>query len=219
MKRLLFALALVGCSDPAATPVDAAPGADAAVGSDAPGAMLALTSAAYAEGGVIPVDNSCKGANTSPPLAWTGAPSATQSFAIVLTDKSNGFVHWAIFDIPATTTTLPANVEKRYMPANVAGARQVGLQPQTQGYAGPCPPDQHTYELAVYPLDLAMLPGATMQSAPKDLVPTIRQHQLGVGTLTATFTPAGYASSNSLQNATSVGRVPSGLGASSGQRR
>jgi Raf kinase inhibitor-like YbhB/YbcL family protein len=180
LARTLVGLVVVGCGG------DGSPQTDGAAG-----AALAVTSTAFAEGGAIPITHTCKDANTSPPLAWTGAPSSTQSFAVVLTDLSltPHLVHWAIFDIPAAATGLPANVEKLYAPSNVSGAHQVSFHSQTQGYQGPCPPSQHTYELAVYPLDVAALPGATMQSTPGEIVASVKLHQLGSGTLTGTFTP------------------------------
>jgi Raf kinase inhibitor-like YbhB/YbcL family protein len=184
MKRILLGLALVGCNSNSSQTRDAA-----AV--DTPPGTIALTSTAFTEGGAIPMVHTCKDANTSPPLAWTGAPSGTQSFAVVLTDLSLAphLVHWAIFDIPAAATGLPANIEKVYAPSNVTGAHQVSFQNQTQGYQGPCPPNEHTYEFAVHALDVATLPGATAQTTPAEAVASITTHQLASGTLTGTYTP------------------------------
>src|SRR5262245_54233682 len=126
MKRVAILLVLVGCGgDGTSAGPDAGgdgSGPDAAV--DSPGAALALTSPMLTEGATIATANTCDGANTSPQLAWTGNSMNAQSFAVVLTDKTNGLVHAVIYDIPGTATGLPANVEKVYAPTNVAGGNQ-----------------------------------------------------------------------------------------------
>src|SRR5690349_9760953 len=65
-----------------------------------PGPKLAVSSAAIPDGGTIPEANSAYGANTSPPLAWSGAPPATKSFAVILEDPDapnpKPFVHWVL---------------------------------------------------------------------------------------------------------------------------
>jgi Raf kinase inhibitor-like YbhB/YbcL family protein len=188
-----IAVLLVGCGDSSdgTRPPDAATrdGAPA----DTPAAGFTLTSPAFAAGGAIPAANTCSGANTSPQLTWSGAPSGTLSYAVVLTDLSLSpdLVHWVIYDIPSTETGLPASVENVYAPANVPGAHQtVSVHAPTVGYYGPCPPQPpaHSYELAVYALFIAVLPGATMQTASADAVSSITAHQLAHATLTGTYT-------------------------------
>lgn len=186
---LLLGLVLAGCSSNSAKTVDAA--AQDGAASDTPGASLAVTSSAFTEGRTIPVVDTCSGANTSPPLAWTGAPGGTLSFAVVLTDLSITLTHWVIYDISATTTGLPASVENVYAPNNVAGAHQtVSVHAPTVGYYGPCPsrpPPVHTYQFAVYALDTATLPGVSAQSTPQEAIAEIQAHRLGSGTLTGTY--------------------------------
>jgi Raf kinase inhibitor-like YbhB/YbcL family protein len=190
---LLACLALTACSSNG-TPadVDAAPVIDAAVGLDVviDGPGLTLTSPVLTEGGAISAVNTCNGANTSPQLDWIGQPSGTLSYAVVLTDKSNQLVHAVIYDIPATATGLPANVEKLYTPSNVPGAHQTSsYQTAVRGYNGPCPPSQHTYEFALYALDVATLPGATMGTTRSQALTLIQAHDLAMATLTGTYTP------------------------------
>lgn len=198
MKRLLVGLILVGCGgdDAQDGAMQDAPGPAI----DAPAAMidaasmaLTVTSSAFAEGGAIPVLHTCKDTtankDSSPPLVWAGAPAGVKSFAVVLTDKSIGRVHWALFDIAPATTQLPLNIDKVYSPTAVPGAHQVSAQASFDGYQGPCPPNQHTYEFAVYALDVATLPGASMDSLAATLVTPIQQHAVATGKLTGTFTP------------------------------
>jgi len=149
-----------------------------------------LTSSALVEGGQFDVANTCAGANTSPPLTWTAGPAGTMSYAVVLTDKSNDLVHWVIYDIPSTTLSLPADVQKVYQPSNVAGAKQaLSYNAGVRGYLGPCPPMEHTYEFAVYALDVSALPGVTMSTTRPQAVTIIQAHDLAVTTLTGTHAP------------------------------
>lgn len=188
MKRiLLIAIAVAGCGGNDAKPVDAGTGQDGT----APGGSMTLTSPGFVEGSAVPTVNTCKGANTSPALAWTGAPSGTQSFAVVLTDQTISMAHWAIYDIPASATGLPAGIENTADPASVPGAHQiVSIHAPTVGYYGPCPPNPpaHTYQFAVYALDVAMLPGVSATSTRPETVAALQAHRLAGATLTGTFT-------------------------------
>jgi Raf kinase inhibitor-like YbhB/YbcL family protein len=178
-----------------APPVDApSPSVDAAPTPTVPPPVaVSVTSTAFAELAAIPIDNTCNGANTSPPLAWTGAPATTKSFAIVLTDGffSPPLVHWVIYDIAASATSVPASIENTDTPANVAGAGQVvSLHPPTIGYFGPCPPSPpaHPYQFTVHALDVAQLPGVTKDSSRDVALLAIVSHEITSGTLNGMYT-------------------------------
>jgi Raf kinase inhibitor-like YbhB/YbcL family protein len=197
MKRVLF-VAMVACggssnSSSSDAPIVDAPDEDVIPDGpdDAPMPPdFILTSPAYAEGGTIPITHTCDGADTSPQLDWSPGPAGTLSYAILFTDRSNGLLHWAIWDIPGTATGLPANIEKLFMPSNVPGARQSSYQSPTKGYLGPCPPSgtTHTYEHVVYAIDVATLPGTTMTTSPGQTKTIIDAHDLASGKLGATYT-------------------------------
>ena len=59
----------------------------------------------------------------SPQLSWSGAPAGTQGYAVTVFDPDapgrGGFWHWAVLDLPADVTSLPAG----------AGSRQGGHLP------------------------------------------------------------------------------------------
>lgn len=153
---------------------------------------MTLTSTAYAEGGMIPDVCSCKNADgngDSPPLAWTNPPAGTLSFAIVFTDKSNMLRHSMIYDIPANVLSLPAEVDAGFSPADVPGAHQTRNFRNDNEYGGPCPNNTHTYELAIYALDVATLPNLTQNSTAMSGQAQVLMHDLAKATLTATFTP------------------------------
>jgi phosphatidylethanolamine-binding protein (PEBP) family uncharacterized protein len=173
----------------AALAIDAPPELDAPAAIDAPPAALTLTSTAITEGGTIPVMYSCRGANVSPPLAWTGGPSAP-GYAVVLTDRTNNLIHAVIWDIPGTRTELPEDVDKVAEPPDVPGAKQpLAYDNQTRGYLGPCPGSTHTYEFAIYAVDANPLPTLTLSNTRAQALAIITAHDTARATLTATFTP------------------------------
>lgn len=193
-------LALAACGDDGGStpPIDGAPNEDSQSGTDAAidaaAGTFTLTSTAYAEGGVIPLAHVCmqqNGMDQSPPLAWTNPPAGTMSFAIVFIDKSfNDYIHSIIYDIPASVTALPQDVDKMYSPPDVPGAHQTtAFDNSTRGYRGPCPPDMHTYEFAIYAINATTLPGSMMSTTKMQALTAITANSLGVARLTGTHTP------------------------------
>src|SRR6185312_15280635 len=150
-------------------------------------ATLMLTSTAFTEGMMIPTAQTCTGnSNMSPPLTWTAGPSATMSYGPVLHDMTNDAVHWVIWDIPATTTSLPGNLpttQKLTTPVMAQQHNTFG----SDGYYGPCPSGStHTYVFEVYALDVATLPSVTATSQTKTIRTTMMSHALAMGTLSGT---------------------------------
>ncbi len=129
---------------------------------------IKLTSSAFEEGGAIPVQYACTGQNQSPPLAWTGVPAEVKSLALILDDPDvpiNPFVHWVAYDLPATTTQLPAGVPTQ---GDLPGGGRQGRNGLLKiGYTGPCPPPgpAHRYNFKLYALNTTLnLPaGASKQ--------------------------------------------------------
>ncbi len=134
------------------------------LGADAPQFQLQTTR--FPLGGSIPAAYTCDGANTSPALAWSGAPASTKSFALILDDPdapSGTFVHWVLYNLPATARSLPASVPKQNQLAE--GGSQGRNDFGEIGYGGPCPPGHkpHHYRFVLYALDssLTLPAGAT----------------------------------------------------------
>jgi Raf kinase inhibitor-like YbhB/YbcL family protein len=131
-----------------------------------------LSSTAFANNATIPIKYTCQqdkkaGNDISPPLAWGPGTNNPSSYAIILNDLGNGNKHWAIWDIPAATTSLPEGLSLGFNVPEVAGAKQkaLGSGNQTLQYFGPCPGGtNHKYEFTLYAINKATLPGLSQSS-------------------------------------------------------
>jgi Raf kinase inhibitor-like YbhB/YbcL family protein len=149
---------------------------------------------------VCSIDGSA-GGDQSPELSWSGAPSDTQTFVLVDYDVTAAFTHWGMYNIPASTTELPAG-------AGVAGS-VYGTEVFNDfffgaEYDGPCPPANvapvvHHYVFTLYALDIALkLPASTNFPATGETLYHAlidagqKGHILGKATLTGLYstTPA-----------------------------
>ena len=121
-----------------------------------------LASPAFAPQGAIPRRHTCDGEDVSPPLAWSGAPAGTKSFALIVDDPDAPdpaapkvvWVHWVLYDLPATTAALPAGLASKALPP---GTREGLNDWKRTGYGGPCPPiGRHRYFHKLYALDIVL---------------------------------------------------------------
>lgn len=125
---------------------------------------------AFSAGGDIPKKFTCDGADVSPQLAWNDPPAKTQAFALIGDDPDapvGTWVHWVLFDLPASTRELAEGVPKQEQVAG--GAKQGRNDFGKIGYGGPCPPPgkPHRYFFKLYALDanLGLKAGATKAEA------------------------------------------------------
>lgn len=133
----------------------------------AAGSQLMLQSPDMTPGGTIALDHvydesGCHGGNISPALLWSHPPAGTRSFAVLMLDPDapgGGWWHWAVFDIPASVTSLRAGAGDPARHLLPAGAIEVRNDFGSSGYGGPCPPPgpPHHYRLMLYALRLAKL--------------------------------------------------------------
>ncbi|MBA3646723.1 MAG: YbhB/YbcL family Raf kinase inhibitor-like protein [Gemmatimonadaceae bacterium] len=104
----------------------------------------------------------CTGKNISPALRWSGAPSATKSFAVTVYDPDaptgSGWWHWTVYNIPAVIASLPRNA------GSGAGLPVGAVQGMTDfgkgGYGGACPPKgdkPHRYYFTVFALNVPQI--------------------------------------------------------------
>ncbi len=126
-------------------------------------AALQLVSSAFVHGSSIPREFTCEGADHSPPLNWSGAPAGTGCFVLIVDDPDAPdpaapkmtWVHWVLYNLPASTTTLAQSVSPRALPP---GTLQGKNDWKRTGYGGPCPPiGRHRYFHKLFALD-CMLP-------------------------------------------------------------
>ena len=75
---------------------------------------LTLSSPAFPHRGEIPEVHTCDGANTPPPLKWSGAPAGTRSLVLIVDDPdapdpkapTHTYVHWVVYDIAPSVAGL-----------------------------------------------------------------------------------------------------------------
>jgi Raf kinase inhibitor-like YbhB/YbcL family protein len=132
-----------------------------------PAVGLVLASTAFTDGAPIPVEHSCRGADISPPLAWSGVPSAAGALVLIVDDPDGrDWVHWSVLDLTPRDGSLAAGILSSADPPQ-QGRNDFGRY----GYGGPCPPSgTHHYRFTLYalaaPLGLAGHPdGATVRDA------------------------------------------------------
>ena len=163
---------------------------------DAPrsGATLRVSSEAFTEGGVIPMQHvftGCGGKNVAPQLTWSGAPEGTKGYAITCFDPDaptgSGYWHWTLFNISARESALKAGEGNDKSPAGgKAGYNDFGQST----YCGPCPPKgdgEHHYTFTVYALDVDEIPGIDGKTTGATVVFNMRGHVLAQGSITGRF--------------------------------
>ncbi len=148
-------------------------------------AGLQVSSRAFAAGAAIPRQFSCDDKGTSPPLQWGNPPPATKSFALIVDDPdANGFVHWVVYNLPATARSLPEGVPAGA--AIVGGGRQGKNSFGRPGYGGPCPPTgTHRYFFRLYALDTTLSLDA--EAGKEQVTAAMSGHVLAQGELMGTY--------------------------------
>src|SRR5258708_9690410 len=123
---------------------------------------LLVTSSAFVSGAALDDKYTQNGDNMSPGMAWSKGPLGTQSYAVLAEDsgvnRAEPIVHWVIFNIPSTATSLPQNVPTDATLEN--GSMQGKNVRGSAGYIGPKPPagQTHPYQLQLFPLNAPLTP-------------------------------------------------------------
>lgn len=130
--------------------------------SNAIAADFTLSSPQLENGGIMPIEQvlngfGCTGLNISPELNWENGPEGTKSYAVTMYDPDaptgSGWWHWVVFNIPSTTTSLPADMGAKLEAQSITQSRTDFGKP---GYGGACPPagnHPHRYQFRVWALN------------------------------------------------------------------
>ncbi len=152
---------------------------------------MAITSNVFEHEAGIPRRYTCEGGDLSPPLAWTGAPEGTRSFVLIVDDPDAPdpanprmtWVHWVLYDIPATASGLAEDVAPSALPA---GTREGLNDWKRTGYGGPCPPiGRHRYFHKLYALDTEL--GNLGRATKADVERAMQGHVLAEAVLMGTY--------------------------------
>ena len=149
---------------------------------------MQLTSTAFEPGGPIPKKHTGEGVDTSPALSWSNAPEGTKAFAVICHDPdaplvtpagTYGYVHWVLYNIPATANGLEEGTTE-----GTSGTNDFG----NPGYGGPMPPNGHGthhyyYWILALGEEMHLEPGLTMW----ELLEGIESTLIGMNRLVGTY--------------------------------
>ena len=158
--------------------------------------IMTLTSAAWPDGGQIPLPHTQPGGDVSPPLTWANAPETAASFVLVVHDLdapvgggADDLLHWLVWNIPGSVRALPAGIAQgAILPDN---SRQISATgPNYRGPAAPASGPPHHYVFEVYALDVMIdVPavGASPAQTRAAVVAAMAGQVRGKGVLLGTF--------------------------------
>jgi Raf kinase inhibitor-like YbhB/YbcL family protein len=147
---------------------------------------FSVGSSAMVDGGELPIEFTCDGSSTSPPIEWTDPPAGATSLAVVMDHEAPGgdwHWYWTLWGIDPTTTGLPAGSTGDA----IVGTNSVNGQ---LGYTPPCSqgPGEKAYTITVFalsePLDLTD-PGSVDRDVLLDAVDGIT---LATASITVSYT-------------------------------
>ena len=145
-----------------------------------------LSSPEFQENHAMPLQGGCEDAGIPPALFWTGAPSNTRSFALIVTDydavavAGQPVVHWVVIKLPASTHEINGESHGLVMGKNYRGQ---------DAFLPFCPPDRtHQYTFVLYALDSDAIK-YSQDPSDKEVLKAIQGHVLDQATLVGKFSP------------------------------
>jgi Raf kinase inhibitor-like YbhB/YbcL family protein len=127
-----------------------------------PAMSMTITSSSFPNEGMIPERHTCQGHDTSPEIFWEEVPDGAKSLVLIVDDPDapdpaapkRTWVHWVLYNIPATASGLPEGIATADLPPGTLE----GLNDwERTGYGGPCPPiGRHRYFHKLYALDTTL---------------------------------------------------------------
>ncbi|WP_024291172.1 YbhB/YbcL family Raf kinase inhibitor-like protein [Lacrimispora indolis] len=149
---------------------------------------LTVTSPAFQNEAVIPVQYTGRGEDISPELHLSSIDENAKSLAVIMDDMGHpipAYNHWVIWNIPIMEI-IPQNIPHGAHIAELNGATQ-GRGYGRNKYRGPKPPFNwsHRYQFNVYVLDCLLdLP---VRSRKRDVLAAMEGHVLQEGCLVGRF--------------------------------
>ena len=109
-----------------------------------------LSSPVMKDGGTLPRVFTCDGESKSPPLAWSGAPAGTKSFAVLMDHQpgpGDWHWYWTLWGIPSSTFSIDEGTSG----GAVVGTNSVNRE---LTYAPPCSkgPGEKAYTITIFAL-------------------------------------------------------------------
>ncbi|MDQ6716173.1 MAG: YbhB/YbcL family Raf kinase inhibitor-like protein, partial [Actinomycetota bacterium] len=138
-----------------------------------------VTSADVADGERLPIAQvsgllGAGGDDISPSLSWSGFPEGTKSFAVTMYDPdaptASGYWHWAVLNLPSTTTELASGAGDEDGSGLPEGASQLRNDAGERRFVGAAPPEghiAHRYFIVVHAVDVESL------DVPPDATPAV----------------------------------------------
>ena len=144
---------------------------------------IKVTSAAFTDGGSLPVTFTADGAGIAPPLAWTDIPDGARSVVLIVEDPDapfpKPFAHWLVYSLPVTSGSIASSP---------AGGREGKNSMLRNGYTPAAPPaghGMHHYHFQVFAIDIVLELGeGAGRSA---LLDAMRNHVIAWGDIVATY--------------------------------
>lgn len=138
------------------------------------------------------LDTELGGQDLSPQLSWSEAPAGTQSYAVTVFDPDaptgSGFWHWAVYNIPASVTSLATGAGtpgSELLPKGAITLPNEYRHPEFTGAAPPAGHGTHRYYFVVHAVDVPTL-DLPVGSTPAVLGFNLHFHTLGRAILMAT---------------------------------
>ena len=158
--------------------------------------IMALTSAAWTDGGAIPARHAQAGGDVSPSLSWTNTPESTVSFVLVVHDLDtvtgagpDDVLHWLVWNIPGAARALPEHIPQGATLPD--GSRQISVTgPNYRGPAAPASGLPHHYVFELFALDASIdVPaiGASPSQTRAAVAAAMAGHVRGKGVLTGVY--------------------------------
>jgi Raf kinase inhibitor-like YbhB/YbcL family protein len=145
---------------------------------------LIVESSSFVAEQALPTSATKEGEGTAPMITWSDAPPSTRSFVLICEDPDaplpNPLVHWLVYGIPGTTTTIERS------PTLVG--REGRNSFQRDGWVAAQPPfghGLHHYHFQVFALDVGIdLRSGAGRSA---VVDAMRGHVVAWGEIVGTY--------------------------------